>query len=172
MIAFEPNPETYYWLINNIKLNNANNIHPMPYALGDSIRIAELYVPKTNIEAASFVKDHLIQSPLGNLGLLKHFRTPIITLDYFLENARKFIGRGIDNIDIMKIDVEGYELKVLMGAKKTLSKGIIDRFIIEVHIDQVNIIDVIKLLNGDGYKPIAPRHFYNVKDMLYLKLFK
>ena len=29
VIAFEPNPETYYWLINNIKLNNANNIHPI-----------------------------------------------------------------------------------------------------------------------------------------------
>ena len=51
VITFEPSPETYYWLINNIKLNNASNIHPMPYALGDSTGTAELYVPKTNIEA-------------------------------------------------------------------------------------------------------------------------
>ena len=72
----------------------------------------------------------------------------------------------------MKIDVKGYELKVLMGAKKTLNKGIIDRFIIEVHIDQLNTIDIVKFLSEYGYKPIGLKHFYNVKDIIYIKLFK
>ena len=172
IVVFESNPEIYYWLINNIKLNNANNIHLMPYALGDSIGTAELYIPKTNIEASSFIKDHLLRNPLGNLGLLKRFRVPVITLDHFLENARRLIGRDVNGIDIMKVDVEGYELKVLMGAEKALGRGVIDRFVIEVHIDQVSTVDVVKLLSEYGYKPMAIKHFNNVKDMVYLKLFK
>ena len=75
-------------------------------------------------------------------------------------------------IDIMKINVEGYELKVLMGVEKALSKGIVDRFIIEIHIDQVSSVDIVKFLNEYRYKPIAPKHFNNVKDMVYLELFK
>ena len=59
-----------------------------------------------------------------------------------------------------------------MGAGKALSRGVIDRFVIEVHIDQVSTVDVVKLLSEYGYKPMARKHFNNVKDMIYLKLFR
>jgi FkbM family methyltransferase len=38
------------------------------------------------------------------------------TLDAYLENA------GIDRVDLMKIDVDGYEGKVLRGARRTLER--------------------------------------------------
>ncbi|GAB6948085.1 hypothetical protein JCM16161A_22150 [Vulcanisaeta sp. JCM 16161] len=65
----------------------------------------------------------------------------------------------------MKIDVEGYEMRVLMGSRNALSKGPIDKLIIEVHTDQVRTIDVINYLGDYGYRPIGIKHFDHVKDM-------
>ena len=59
-----------------------------------------------------------------------------------------------------------------MGAEKALGRGVIGRFVIEVRIDRVSTVDVVKFLNEYGYKPMALKHFNNVKDMIYLKLFK
>ena len=145
----------------------------MQYALGDSIGTAENICTKINTEVSSLIKNHFITESPWRLGAFKVLQgTPIITLDYFLENTRRFINRNVNNIDIMKINVEGYKLKVLMGVEKALSKGIVDRFIIEVHIDQVSTVNIVKFLNEYRYKPIALKHFNNVKDMVYLKLFK
>ena len=43
---------------------------------------------------------------------------PVIILDYILGNAGRFINRDVGDINIMKTDVEGYELKVLMGVRR------------------------------------------------------
>ncbi|WP_054856740.1 FkbM family methyltransferase [Vulcanisaeta sp. JCM 16159] len=70
----------------------------------------------------------------------------------------------------MKIDVEGYEMRVLMGSRSTLSKGLIDKLIIEVHTDQVRTIDVINYLSDYGYRPVRIKHLNHVKDMAYIRL--
>ena len=172
VVAFEPNPESYYWLKNNISLNRASNIYALPYALGDYIGVAKLYVPRINIEASSLIPQHIIRNPQGDLGILKSFNVPIITLDHFLAKANKLIGRRVESIDILKIDVEGYELKVLMGSREALSRGIINRLVIEVHIDQVKTQDLINFLNEYNYKAVGVKRFNQVKDMVYLKLSK
>jgi hypothetical protein len=73
-------------------------------------------------------------------------------------------------VDLAKIDVEGYEMNVLRGAKRALERGLIKRFIIEVHKDQVSTEDVIKYLSSYGYKVDTIASFGNVKDILYMKL--
>lgn len=72
----------------------------------------------------------------------------------------------------MKIDVEGYEMKVLQGCRDTLTKGLVDRFVIEVHVDQVKTPEVIEYLKEFGYKAVGVKHFGKIKDMLYVKNFK
>jgi precorrin-6B methylase 2 len=62
---------------------------------------------------------------LVNLAVSDRNSDTEITLDKLLKKSKK--------IDILKIDVEGYEIKVLNGAKKTLNKC--DRIIMEVHSD-------------------------------------
>jgi hypothetical protein len=46
----------------------------------------------------------------------------------------------------VKIDVEGYELKVLEGAENALKRRIIKRFVIEVHKDQISTEEVARYL--------------------------
>ncbi|WP_054856741.1 FkbM family methyltransferase [Vulcanisaeta sp. JCM 16159] len=93
VIAFEPNPETYRWLRSNIELNRARNIRALPYALGDSISIARLYIPRSNVEASSLIKDHLTKNQIGNLGLVKYYDVPVVTLDHVLSRSRHFSVR-------------------------------------------------------------------------------
>ena len=42
-------------------------------------------------------------------------------------------GNDIDKIDLLKIDTEGHELEVLMGAKKTINENKVRYILIEIH---------------------------------------
>ena len=61
---------------------------------------------------------------------------------------------GVDKIDLLKIDVEGFELQVLLGAQRMLSEGRIDA--IQFEFTQLNVVsrvfvdDFFRLL-GTGY---------------------
>ena len=170
VIAFEPNPIAYRWLISNIELNGATNIKALPYALGDEITRQKLYVAGENIGASSLIMNHIINSPAGKYSIVGEFVVPVVTLDHVIDKSMEIVGRPVRHVDLVKVDVEGYEMRVLKGAIRTLERGLVERFVIEVHIDQVSTKDVIKYLGDYGYKLDAIIHFDHVKDMVYLGL--
>ena len=169
IISFEPNPLSYYWLVNNIKLNKTKNTIALPLALGNTLNEMHLYVAKENIGASSFIMDHITQNPAGKYTIAAEFIVPMITFDYFLKNSEKLIGRDIKILDLVKIDVEGYELKVLEGAKNALKQQIVKRFVIEVHKDQVSTEEIISYLKNYGFH-IAGINSDRIKDIVYAKL--
>lgn len=59
--------------------------------------------------------------------IYKEVKVNMITLDSFL-----LINR-ICNIDILKIDVEGYEFEVLLGAQSVIAAGKINSILLEIH---------------------------------------
>jgi len=120
VVAFEPNPLAFRWLINNIKLNNATNIKALPYALGDDIGKQKLYIAGENVEASSLIVNHIANNPTGKYLIVGEYVVPVVTLDYIINRSMKIIGKSINYIDLAKIDVEGYEMKVLKGAEETL----------------------------------------------------
>jgi methyltransferase, FkbM family len=170
VVTFEPNPIAYRWLISNIELNGATNIKALPYALGDEITRQRLYVAGENIEASSLIMNHIINNPLDKYSIVGEFVVPVVTLDYVIDKSVEIVGKPVRRIDLVKVDVEGYEMRVLKGAIRTLERGLVERFVIEVHIDQVSTKDVIKYLGDYGYKLDAIIHFDHVKDMVYLGL--
>lgn len=169
VVAFEPNPYAYRFLLANIMLNNRSNIHAFPYALGEVNSKSTLYIADRNIGASSLIKNHIVKDP-GGYRVIGRVEVPMVTLDYFIRKWRDLTSQTLNQINLVKIDVEGYEMNVLRGSINTLSKGLIERFVVEVHLDQVKPDYVVNYLADFGYRSITSIRFGNIKEILYLKL--
>lgn len=97
IIVFEPSKAHFHCLEKNI-FSISNIVEPYRFAIGDREIMIDMIETEHTQEAR--VDD-------GKVGKIQ-----MRTLDSF-----KF-----ENVDLVKIDVEGYEMKVLEGAKKTLEK--------------------------------------------------
>ncbi|MCL1786311.1 MAG: FkbM family methyltransferase [Alphaproteobacteria bacterium] len=134
--SFEPVPETYRMLAKNVEINGLEKIvttHNV--GLGDKESAADIMLchPR-NIGNAILTE---------GAGSLKIKRLDDIDL-------------GKDKIDFVKIDVEGFELKTLVGARRTLEKHKPP-----VYIESFdNMIAAVKeFFKSMGYNaPIAYRH--------------
>jgi len=113
--AFEPSRKTYEQLCENArKYRNAvlNN-----YGLGREPGDRELFYDAVGSGLASLTK-----RKLDHLGLHMELseKVKISTIDDYCD------AHQIDRIDLLKIDVEGHELDVLIGGEKMFSKSAID----------------------------------------------
>lgn len=104
VLSFEPDPINHEQLLNNIKINGYKNVSVVQCALADVPGKANLYI-----------KHHGTVSSLTGEG--KCVNVEVDTLDNV--TAR----RGIEKVDLIKIDVEGFELQVLKGAEKTINRN-------------------------------------------------
>jgi len=95
--AFEPNPGVRRVLERNIELNLCDNVTVWPYALGSKPDKMALYI------------DKLSSSLLRREGAIENVVVEVMPLDGCVKGA-----------DIIKIDVEGYELEVLEGSTRIL----------------------------------------------------
>jgi len=106
--AFEPVTETYEQLRRTIELNKVTDaVVPINKALGDKNEIRDIEYSLTSIGAASLIYDNGVKSAHAQA-------VEITTIDDFMKD------RG--EVNFIKIDVEGYEERVLLGALKTMRK--------------------------------------------------
>lgn len=92
----------------------------------------------------------------------------ITTLDSYIEE------HSIDKINLLKIDTQGFEDKVLMGATKSLEKNIIDYIQLELIITgpyerSLSFKDLEELLHPYGYKLYGIQDGSNYFDMPILQ---
>ena len=140
IFAFEPSSKNSYYLKKNISNFKINNISIVRKALGDVNKKAHLhlisYCHADNILADSEAhwKDNTHTEEVE-----------IITLDFFVEE------NNIKRIDFIKMDCEGYELKVLKGASNIIRKFKPRMVISAVHLknDVRNIITLVSSLRKD-----------------------
>lgn len=116
-ICFEPHPIIYKQLVRNIKFNpNLSNISCQNLAIGDKCGKIEFYTPTRN------AYNRGVSSVLANYDLLVNndfskIEVEIVTLDEFLDQDTK------DEIAVIKIDTQGYEYEVILGAEDIIRKS-------------------------------------------------
>ena len=107
VLAFEPEPNIFKKLETNIHINKAKNIKAHQIALSDKSETAKLYICTDNDGSHSM--DKTFMDTIGNT------YTKPITI-----KTVRFDDLNLPTPTVIKIDVEGHEIPVLQGMKKTL----------------------------------------------------
>ena len=145
IISFEPIPAVYQKLINNF--NADANFKAFPYGLGDDNAVVEFYENESSASSSLLkMKEHTV-----------HFNKATHTTPITI-NIRK-LDEVLQNEDIkgpllVKIDVQGFEDKVILGGENILSKA--DMILCEVSFTQLYegqklFNDIYNMLNSIGF---------------------
>jgi FkbM family methyltransferase len=105
--AFEPDPQNYSDLLGHIQANEVRNIEPYRYALGSGEGIALLRHAESRNRGCVWVDTVDVKGP-------SHVQ--VITVDHFCAS------KGLNRVDLIKVDTEGAELSVLKGARMTIER--------------------------------------------------
>ena len=138
VVAFEPLPVNFELLKRNIQLNELPYVQTFSQAVYSRNEEIILTVP----DELPYSGDASIYHGRGT----KQFRVPAIALDTFCDSS------GL-RPDIVKMDVEGAEYDVFMGAKKTIGR-FRPKLLIELHHFDGNVAahPVPDLLTTWGYR--------------------
>ena len=138
VLAIEPETSNYYLLLRNIELNNAANILPYNYAIGDKNGVATFYLAeKSNIH-----------SMLDAYGSAKSTTVQSVTLKSLLDTA------AIDKVNLIRMDVEGYETTIIPNILPLLAQWK-PTLVLELHCDVVGyeaLRQLLRSLASLGYK--------------------
>jgi FkbM family methyltransferase len=139
--SFEPEINNFQKLINNVQLNNLTNVRTYNCALGSKIEKMNLYKDSLNPKLDSHYT--LLTNRNTNNDLLSTIN--VITLDSLFDNLN-------ENINLLIMDVEGFESEVLIGATNFLKNNQDCIFMIEVTKNHALIFDIMLNNNYLGYK--------------------
>jgi len=106
VFAFEPDPENYSLLVNNIKANNYNNIIPVQKAISDKTGKTNLFLCEDNRG------DHRIYDSEDDRNSIEVETTRLD--DFFPDNK---------HIDVIKMDIQGSEYLALLGMERIIKRN-------------------------------------------------
>lgn len=146
VVCVEPNSALWPVIMRNVQLNLAGTISLAPFAIGDFAGKADFVIqPSTNSGASS-----LCQRP-SRLDRFRERRSvPVVTLDWLIQT------HGLTEVSAVKVDVEGFDEKVIAGARESLKRRIIKSIAIEMHNTSERTLekaadDIRKMMAEAGY---------------------
>ena len=108
VIALEPDPESFKYLEQTIAANAVGNVQAFPIAASDVPATLPLYISRDNRG------DNRLYQPGADWPKIEVEAQPIDAL--LAEN-------DIETLDFIKIDVQGYEPKVIAGLRDTITRS-------------------------------------------------
>ncbi len=147
ILSVEPDHDNFSFLSKNIELNNFTQIIACQCGISDCNEMITFYKDTSNNEMGSFIPQKgTIEVKLECSSLL----------DILNKN-------NIQKISFLKIDTEGFELKILSKFFKDANKALYPKFIIiESHKDS----EVLKLLKQYNYNIILSNHDNHILTLL------
>lgn len=163
--CFEPTARTFDTLVR--RMNSIARVRAVRRAVGAAKGVARLYHHGKSVQ-------HSLVAPAEGSDGIETEEVEVITVDDFAET------HGIDHIDLLKTDTEGFDEQVLSGAGRMLARQQIDFVLAEVNFARgdaghSNFATVTGYLGDRGYQPIGfydvhlwgPRWFIMYMNVLY-----
>ena len=160
IFSFEASPKNYQILEKKISNYDPNKVKIFNYGIGE--KISDGFINQTLESSSSTINEINLKSKylkrklkILNIDKKDSFQSKvpikILSLDYFIEK------NNIKNIDLLKIDTEGYEFNVLKGLSKY--NHLVKLVYFEHHYDDMIIKnykfrEINQLLNNFGFKKI------------------
>jgi FkbM family methyltransferase len=117
--AFEPVPRTAAHLRANVETNGFCNVVVHEMAVGSAVTELEFF-DNPEFSAGSLAMDRaapLLRQHLTSTQPADAFiRVPCTTLDQFAQS------QGVDRVDLIKIDAEGFDMEVVAGAAEVIAR--------------------------------------------------
>jgi FkbM family methyltransferase len=125
VLALEPDPRMFDLLERNVRLNGLATVAAFPLAAGAdrATRTLAGYSEGTDNRGTSRIEDE----PRAPSPEPRRFTVPTVPMDSFLDR------HGLTSVDVIKIDVEGYEDAVLEGMSAGLAGRRYRHILIELH---------------------------------------
>ncbi len=163
LYCFEPTDYAFKKLIKNHSLNHFTNIIFEKLALSDREEIQNL-TPASSLDTVAFsaswdIKDGSSKNTMQQEIIFKKLDT------YIQENS-------ITKVDLLKIDVDGYELKIIKGGRQTIStfKPIIIIELSECLLHYVGdtLEELLSLLHNLGYmfRPVYTQKNMDIPNLI------
>jgi FkbM family methyltransferase len=144
VICFEPHPEIYSELVENVKSwqheKGWSHLQLHQIALSNRAGLGCLETPQSNRAAAALVSS---ETESETFKQKQSYSVNLQRLDSIWKEEDKQIG-------LLKIDVEGHEHQVFQGAEKLLSQGLIRDIVFEEH--QLYPSQATRYLEQYGYQ--------------------
>ncbi len=140
VLAVEPNPVLLERLKANSVLSDAARIEIAAVAIGGSESEMQLAYKADDLGGASFAKGQL-------KGALQHVSVPVTTLARLLDKV------GFPRLDIMKIDVEGFEDQALVPFFEAIDSALWPKVILMEVAHQARwSVPLVERLEAAGYR--------------------
>lgn len=141
IVAVEPHPVTFKRMLANFNLNHLERIDCVQAAVADRDGEINIVIDNNANSMARVDGEHL--RAIQAFDQQTTIRVPCMTIDTLIE------ARGITRVDLLKIDVEGFEVECLRGASKALT--VTDKVVLEYHSADLRR-DCTAVLTSAGFR--------------------
>jgi FkbM family methyltransferase len=109
VVAFEPEPRNFRYLVENIHLNNYSQVEAHQMAVSDAGGSTVLYLDEEDSGG------HSLRKAAGCVAGVVSVQVDCVALDDFMAQG--------DRVDVVKMDVEGYEPRALRGMQQLVAEN-------------------------------------------------